>query len=156
MVACNAPRDASVFSAHPHSCSGPACLMGQSRWSSPIGAQSHAHSLLFLLDTNRREALARLLLDGSATLDAELLHRQQLDTESLLRIANPVFRPLCHWFYIHASRLQLTSLVQDPLTVCCPAERVCCLLVLNLVSSTLPCIRRPRLRLRVLDVCGFV
>ena len=34
-------------------------------------------------------------------------------------------------------------------------ERVCCLLVLNLVSSTLPCIRRPRPRLRVLDVCGF-
>ena len=36
------------------------------------------------------------------------------------------------------------------------AERECCLLVLNLVSSTLPCIRRPRPRLRVLDVCGFV
>ena len=35
-------------------------------------------------------------------------------------------------------------------------ERVCRLLVLNLVSSTLPCIRRPRPRLRVLDVCGFV
>jgi hypothetical protein len=34
--------------------------------------------------------------------------------------------------------------------------RECCLLVLNLVSSTLPCIRRPRPRLRVLDVCGFV
>ena len=35
-------------------------------------------------------------------------------------------------------------------------ERVCCLLVLNLVSSTLPCIRQPRPRLRVLDVCGSV
>ena len=35
-------------------------------------------------------------------------------------------------------------------------ERVCCLLVLNLVSSTLPCIRRPMPRLRVLDVRGFV
>ena len=35
-------------------------------------------------------------------------------------------------------------------------ERVCCLLVLNLVSSTLSCIRQPRPRLRVLDVCGFV
>ena len=35
-------------------------------------------------------------------------------------------------------------------------ERESCLLVLNLVSSTLPCIRRPRPRLRVLDVCGFV
>ena len=32
----------------------------------------------------------------------------------------------------------------------------CCLLVLNLVSSTLSCIRQPRLRLRVLDICGFV
>jgi hypothetical protein len=30
-------------------------------------------------------------------------------------------------------------------------ERECCLLVLNLVSSTLPCIRQPRPRLRVLD-----
>jgi hypothetical protein len=29
-------------------------------------------------------------------------------------------------------------------------------LVLNLVSSTLPCIRQPRPRLRVLDVCGSV
>ena len=35
-------------------------------------------------------------------------------------------------------------------------ERECCLLVLNLVSSTLPCIRQPRPRLRVLDICGFV
>ena len=35
-------------------------------------------------------------------------------------------------------------------------ERVCCLLVLNLVSSTLSCIRQPRPRLRVLDVCGVV
>ena len=35
-------------------------------------------------------------------------------------------------------------------------ERECCLLVLNLVSSTLSCIRRPRPRLLVLDVCGFV
>ena len=36
------------------------------------------------------------------------------------------------------------------------SERECCLLVLNLVSSTLPCIRQPEPRLRVLDVCGFV
>ncbi len=36
------------------------------------------------------------------------------------------------------------------------SERMCCLLVLNLVSSTLPCIRQPRPRLRVLDICGFV
>ena len=35
-------------------------------------------------------------------------------------------------------------------------ERECCLLVLSLVSSTLPCIRQPRLRLRVLGICGFV
>jgi hypothetical protein len=33
-------------------------------------------------------------------------------------------------------------------------ERVCCLLVLNLVSSTLLCICRPRPRLRVLDKCS--
>jgi hypothetical protein len=31
---------------------------------------------------------------------------------------------------------------------CCHAERECCLLVLNLVSSTLPCIRQPGPRLR--------
>ena len=37
-----------------------------------------------------------------------------------------------------------------------PLERVCCLLVLSLVSSTLPCIRQPRLRPRVLGICGFV
>ncbi len=36
------------------------------------------------------------------------------------------------------------------------SERQCCLLVLNLVSSTLSCIRRPRPRLRVLDVRGSV
>ena len=35
-------------------------------------------------------------------------------------------------------------------------ERECCLLVLSLVSSTLSCIRQPRLRLRVLGICGFV
>ena len=37
-----------------------------------------------------------------------------------------------------------------------PLQRECCLLVLNLVSSTLSCIRQPRPRLLVLDVCGFV
>ena len=31
-------------------------------------------------------------------------------------------------------------------------ERVCCLLVLNLVSSTPPCIRQPGPRIRVLGV----
>ena len=44
------------------------------------------------------------------------------------------------------------SLMHDPN----PDERECCLLVLNLVSSTLSCIRRPRPRLCVLDVRGFV
>ena len=44
-------------------------------------------------------------------------------------------------------------------SACPPSERECCLLVLNLVlqvSSTLPCIRQPGPRLRVLDVRGFV
>jgi hypothetical protein len=45
-----------------------------------------------------------------------------LDTELLLLLANPVFRPLCRWFYIHAISRQLTSLVQDPLTACCSAD----------------------------------
>ena len=35
-------------------------------------------------------------------------------------------------------------------------ERECCLLVLNLVSSTPPGIRQPGPRLRVLGVCDFV
>jgi hypothetical protein len=35
-------------------------------------------------------------------------------------------------------------------------ETECCLLVLNLVSSTLPCIRQLGPRLRVLGVCDFV
>jgi len=34
------------------------------------------------------------------------------------------------------------------------SERVCCLLVLDLVSSTPPCIRQPGPRVRVLGVCG--
>jgi len=47
---------------------------------------------------------------------------------------------------------------KEPVSAWQAAERecVCCLLVLNLVSSTLPCIRQPGPRLRVLDVCGFV
>jgi len=51
--------------------------------------------------------------------------------------------------------LLLGTMPQDPVAQR-PIERVCCLLVLNLVSSTLSCIRQPRPRLRVLDVCGFV
>jgi hypothetical protein len=35
-------------------------------------------------------------------------------------------------------------------------KRECCLLVLNLVSSTPPCIRQPGPRIRVLGVCDFV
>jgi hypothetical protein len=35
-------------------------------------------------------------------------------------------------------------------------ESVCCLLVLNLVSSTHPCIRQPGPRIRVLGVCDLV
>jgi hypothetical protein len=35
-------------------------------------------------------------------------------------------------------------------------ERVCCLLVLNIVSSTPPCIRQPGMRIRVLGVCDRV
>ena len=69
MALCNsAPRDASAFSAHPRSCSGSAGLMGQPRWSSP--GHNRTHIGVCLLDTNRRAALARILLDGSATLDA--------------------------------------------------------------------------------------
>jgi hypothetical protein len=34
-------------------------------------------------------------------------------------------------------------------------ERECCLLVLSLVSSTLPCIRQPRLRLKKTDLCSL-
>ena len=51
-----------------------------------------------------------------------------------------------------ATRMRRMQAPQEKRREC----RECCLLVLNLVSSTLPCIRQPRPRLRVLDVCGFV
>ena len=68
MALCNAPRDASAFSAHPRSCSGSAGLMGQPRWSSP--GHNRTHIGVCLPDTDRRAALSRILLDGSTTLDA--------------------------------------------------------------------------------------
>jgi hypothetical protein len=55
-----------------------------------------------------------------------------------------------------APRTVMLADVGAPAALAPAPERECCLLVLNLVSSTLPCIRRPRPRLRVLDVCGFV
>jgi hypothetical protein len=42
--------------------------MGQSRWSSP--GYNRTHIGVCLQDTNRRADLARILLDGSGTLDA--------------------------------------------------------------------------------------
>jgi hypothetical protein len=68
MALCNAPRDASAFPAHPRPCSGSAGLMGQPRWSSP--GHNRTHIGVCLPDTDRRAALSRILLDGSATLDA--------------------------------------------------------------------------------------
>jgi hypothetical protein len=67
MALCNAPRDASAFRATPP-CSGSAGLMGQPRWSSP--GHNRTHIGVCMQDTHRRAALARILLDGSATLDA--------------------------------------------------------------------------------------
>jgi hypothetical protein len=54
--------------AHPRPCSGSAGLMGQPRWFSP--GHNRTHIGICSLDTNRRAELARILLDGSATLDA--------------------------------------------------------------------------------------
>ncbi len=68
MAACNAPLDASAFSAHLRPCSGSAGLMVHPRWS-PQG-HNRTHIGVCLLDTHRRTALARLLIDGSSTPDA--------------------------------------------------------------------------------------
>ena len=54
--------------AHPRPCSGSAGLMGQPCWFSP--GHNRTHIGVCSLDTNRRAVLARILLDGSATLDA--------------------------------------------------------------------------------------
>ena len=54
--------------AHPRPCSGSAGLMGQPRWFSP--GHNRTHIVVCSLDTNRCAVLARILLDGSATLDA--------------------------------------------------------------------------------------
>jgi len=56
--------------AHPRPCSGSASSMGRPRWLSP--GHNRTHIGVCSLDTNRREVLARILLDGSATLDAAL------------------------------------------------------------------------------------
>ena len=121
MALCNsAPRDASAFSAHPRSCSGSAGLMGQPRWSSP--GHNRTHIGVCLLDTNRRAALARILLDGSATLDAAqaaLGHGAAIMPADLRVFLALVLLPR---FYIHTSRRHHTSLVRDPLTACCPAD----------------------------------
>jgi hypothetical protein len=69
---------------------------------------------------------------------------------SLLLVCSLAFiSPLC------VARLAL-PLSQSPVYDLLLCWRECCLLVLSLVSSTLPCIRQPRPRLRVLDICGFV
>ena len=46
------------------------------------------------------------------------------------------------------------AILKDPIkfAIRCYDSRVCCLLVLNLVSSTLPCIRRPRPRLALANL----
>jgi len=56
------------LSAHPRPCSGSACLMGRPRSSSP--GHNRTHIGVCSPDTNRLVALTRILLDGSATLDA--------------------------------------------------------------------------------------
>ena len=69
---------------------------------------------------------------------------------------------VCTQVYTHLCVYGVHSLthVHAPVDTCMNAirtqERVCSLLVLNLVSSTLPCIRQPGPRLRVLGVCDFV
>ncbi len=54
--------------AHPRPCSGSAGLMGQPRWFSP--GHNSTHIGLCSMDTNRLAVFTRILLDGSATLDA--------------------------------------------------------------------------------------
>jgi hypothetical protein len=47
-------------------------------------------------------------------------------------------------FGLHFARNVLHNSVLESRALDCIGERVCCLLVLSLVSSTLPCIRRPK------------
>ena len=54
--------------AHPRPCSGSISSMGSPHWLSPEHKRTHIG--VCSLDTNRRTVLARILLDGSATLDA--------------------------------------------------------------------------------------
>jgi len=87
----------------------------------------------------------------SLVLRAEDMWRRRNQCHRSERALNPgfPFSPLMFTFVFSSKHkgAEYSSLV---------VERVCCLLVLNLVSSTLSCIRQPRPRLRVLDVCGFV
>ena len=54
--------------AHPRPCSGSISSMGRPRWLYPEHKRTHIG--VCSLDTNRRAVLARIQLDGSATLDA--------------------------------------------------------------------------------------
>ena len=68
MALCNAPRDASAFSAQPRLCSGFVMLEGFASPASPGHARMHIGACL--PDSNRRAALVRLLLEGISSLDA--------------------------------------------------------------------------------------
>ena len=85
--------------------------MGRPRWLSP--GHNRTHIGVCSLDTNRREVLARILLDGSATLDAALA---AIGHGPAIRPAN--LRVPALVIYILASSRHPTFLVPDPLADC--------------------------------------
>ncbi len=60
---------------------------------------------------------------------------------------DPISTSILCVFISFASSTTTPLIEREPRVAGFQRERVCCLLVLNLVSSTLPCIRRPRPRL---------
>ena len=123
------------------------CLLSQSgtgeieqSTASPIDANS-------LLPTSAEEALA----DGGTRTRSSVLARYMTKTgEPHMAAAKKVAMENALPSNIHGyADASFADILDTRL-------RECCLLVLNLVSSTLPCICQPRPRLRVLDICGFV
>jgi len=94
----------------------------------------------FVLRLGKEE---RKMLTSKEIVNHEKRHQEFRDTYT-----TPSIHQLQHDIYMALKRLLGKSIMVSNLfyqvTTETQRERVCCLLVLNLVSSTLPCIRRPR------------
>ena len=94
----------------------------------------------FVLRLGKEE---RQMITSKEIVNHEKRHQEFRDTYT-----TPSIHQLQHDIYMALKRLLGKSIMVSNLfyqvTTETQRERVCCLLVLNLVSSTLPCIRRPR------------